>query len=106
MYRIVITQRAEDEIQSAHDWWGEQYSKATATQWFIGIYEAIASLATMPERCPLASEQLVKPLVLRQLHFGLGSRPTHRVVFLVDDSEVVVLTVRHASQDALSSKDV
>ena len=40
---------------------------------------------------------------IRQLLFGLGRRATHRIVFAVDDDAVIVLRVRHASQDALSA---
>jgi len=39
---------------------------------------------------------------IRQLNFGLGCSPTHRIVFAIDGSTVAVLRVRHASQSALS----
>jgi hypothetical protein len=39
------------------------------------------------------------------LHFGLGSRPTHRAVFTIVNETVVVLTVRHAAQDRLQQSD-
>jgi len=36
---------------------------------------------------------------LRELHFGVGSRATHRVIYVVDDDAVRVLAVRHAAQE-------
>jgi hypothetical protein len=43
---------------------------------------------------------------IRQLNFGIGRRPTHRILFAIDGLSVVVLRVRHASQDALSGDDL
>jgi plasmid stabilization system protein ParE len=42
---------------------------------------------------------------IRQLLFGLGRRVTHRFVFAIDDDAVIVLRVRHTSQDALSADE-
>ncbi|MFM8539276.1 MAG: type II toxin-antitoxin system RelE/ParE family toxin [Planctomycetaceae bacterium] len=67
---------------------------------------AIASLADQPDRCPKALEDGDFPYPLRELHFGLGSRPTHRAVFTIVHETVVVLTVRHAAQDRLQQSDM
>lgn len=37
---------------------------------------------------------------VRQLLFGIGDKPTHRIVFQIRDRSVVVLRVLHTSQDA------
>ena len=42
----------------------------------------------------------------RELHFVLGSRPTHRAVFTIVHETVVVVTVRHAAQDRLQQSDM
>jgi len=106
MYRILITGPAKQDIQSAHDWWAENHSRKIAAQWYSGMRKSIESLSLMPERCPLAPESDLLKTGIRQLHYGLSHRPTHRVIFTIDGSEIVVLAVRHTSQDALSSDDL
>ena len=59
----------------------------------------IETLADNPSRCILARENHKSDDELRELHFGLGSRPTHRVIFVIDGDAVRVLSVRHAAQD-------
>jgi hypothetical protein len=60
----------------------------------------------MPERCPAAPEQDLLPEGLRQLHYGLSRRPTHRIVFSIENNLVIVLRVRHAFQDSLTAEDI
>jgi hypothetical protein len=59
------------------------------------------SLADNPDRFGLADENGRFPYEVRQLNFGLGSRPTHRLVFVIRPHDVVVLRVRHLAQDAI-----
>ena len=106
MFRIVITGLAKNDIQYTHDWWAEHHSKANAAMWYQGVYTAIQSLEVMPERCSLAPEQNLAEQALRQLLYGVRSRPTHRIVFLIDGSDVVILAVRHLSQDSLLLDDL
>ena len=105
MYRILITGPAQQDIQLAHDWWCENRSAADAGRWYRGIYHAIASLVDMPERFPHAPESELLEQGIRQLNFGLGRRPTHRIVFVMTEKEIVILRIRHASQDHLQFTD-
>ena len=65
-YRVVVTARARADAVEAFRWIAER-SPAAAARWYDGFQKAIAKLATMPERCPVAedeSEQLgIKRLV-------------------------------------------
>ncbi|NOZ38972.1 MAG: type II toxin-antitoxin system RelE/ParE family toxin [Planctomycetes bacterium] len=106
MYRVIITGPAKRDIQSAHDWWAENRSVEQAHRWYLGIHEAITSLKQMPQRCSHATEQDLLEQGFRQMLFGLGRHPTHRVVFAMDGKEVVVLRVRHVAQDVLTSEDL
>ena len=106
MYRVIITGPAKRDIQTAHDWWAEHRSAGQAGRWYLGIHKKIASLKQMPERCSFAMERDLLDQGIRQLLFGLGRRPTHRVVFMIDNNDVVVLRVRHTSQDGLTPEDV
>jgi plasmid stabilization system protein ParE len=69
-YRVVITTRARADAVEAFRWLAER-SPDAAARWYDGFQKAIAKLATMPERCPVAhedSEQL--GITLRQLLYG------------------------------------
>jgi hypothetical protein len=60
----------------------------------------------MPLRCPRAFEADSLGQEIRQLDFGLGKHPTHRIVSTVADDVVTILRVRHVAQDALSERDL
>jgi plasmid stabilization system protein ParE len=106
MYHVVITGSAKRDIQAAHDWWAENRSADQAVRWYVGIHKAIYSLKQMPIRCSLAPESDLLEQGIRQVLFGLGRQPTHRIVFVVDSEDVVVLRVRYCAQDALAFEDL
>lgn len=103
MPKIQITQPAKTDVQKSFDWWSENRSPAQATEWYERIYHAIATLERMPQRCPLVPEKGLSQAGVRQLLFGIGKRPTHRIVFhyASDTDTVTILRVRHHSQDSL-----
>lgn len=105
-YSIVFTEQAARELESAADWWAENRSVKEAGRWYTGFSAKIESLWQSPDRCPLADENAEFPYELRELHFGLGSRATHRAVFTIVSDVVVVLTIRHAAQRALRPDDI
>lgn len=105
-YRVVFTSRAEREIEDAAKWWAKHRSRDWAARWYAGFSDAIASLAENPERFPLAPENGRLPYEIRELHYGLGSRPTHRAVFSIRPDMVLVLTIRHVAQADLSATDL
>ena len=53
-FRVEITKEAERDATSILDWLISQQAGETGLRWFEGLEKAIASLANMPERCPLA----------------------------------------------------
>jgi plasmid stabilization system protein ParE len=106
MQRINITGPAQRDIDAAYDWWSKNRSAEQAVRWYVGIHDAIGSLKQAADRCPWAPERDLLEQGVRQLHFGLGRRPTHRIVFAVDGETVSVLRVRHLAQDALRPDDI
>jgi plasmid stabilization system protein ParE len=96
---VIIEPRAKADLRHAVIWWSEHRSGEQALRWYDGIRDAIATLADNPHRCILARENPKSDEELRELHFGLGSRPTHRAIFVIDPDAVRVLAVRHAAQD-------
>ena len=105
-HAVVFTRRADRELDEAADWWATHRSVNQATRWYAGFSEALASLAVNPERCPLAPESSRFPYEIRELHYGLGSRPTHRALFTIRRDLILVVTIRHAAQAELTEGDL
>lgn len=104
-YNVVITPEASRQMEAAAGWWARERSEEQARQWYAGIRGAVATLAEWPERHPLAAEHADFGHELRELHYGLGRRATHRVIFTITKQSVVVIAVRHAAQDRLQPDD-
>lgn len=99
MFQIRITDAAESDIQNIFEWWRDHRSPEQAARWYESIFPAITTLEQMPNRCSIAREDDLYEGELRQLHFGVGRRPTHRIVFAVEEDVVVVLRVLHHALD-------
>ena len=103
MTQIRITEPAKADIQQSYEWWAKNRSTEQAAEWYERVFEAIATLRSMPERCPRVPETELSTAGVRQLLFGIGSRPTHRIVFHFDSEAdiLTILRVRHHGQDEL-----
>ncbi len=106
MHRVIITRRAEREMRDGALWWASNRSSVQAGRWLAGFEKKLKSLAHSPTRCPFAIEHEDFPYELRELHYGLRRRTTHRAVFSIADDLVIVLAVRHAAQDLLRPDDL
>lgn len=100
-YNVILTDRAEEDIQQAFDWWSENRSREQAARWYEGIYPAIESLGKSPRRFGYAIERELAPTLLRQMPYGIGRNPTHRILYTVDGENVVIIRVRHVAQTTL-----
>jgi plasmid stabilization system protein ParE len=105
-YTVITTERAAQEIEDAAAWWAENRSVEQAQRWYRGIRAAIASLASSPEAYPVAAENDSFPYEIRELHYGLSSKPTHRVIFTIVRQTVLAVTVRHAARRPLTPDDL
>ena len=103
---VLIQPQAKQDLLAAAAWWAEHRSAEQAARWYDGFLEAIESLSDDPARHPLAPENGKFPYELRELHFGLGPRTTHRAVFTIRSEAVVVLAVRHAAQRDIVPEDL
>ena len=93
-YRIDITQgNAEQEIDS-HFLYIAEDSRQNAINWYFNLREQIQSLATMPERCPLADES-------RSFSFDLHCLLVkgYRVLYRINGDTVEILHVKHTNMD-------
>jgi plasmid stabilization system protein ParE len=104
--RVTIVPLAKRQILEQALWWSENRSADQAFHWLEGFDSALSSLANNPERCSVARESAAFDVVIRELHYGLGNKATHRAIFEVRKDEVVVYCVRHLAQRDLTPDDI
>lgn len=90
-YRVTLHPDAEAELEEAYAYIAED-SPTNAGRWKAGLLEKVASLKEIPERCPIAPEAEFLGEPVRHLIHG-----NYRLLFVIEDSEVVLLHVRHAA---------
>ena len=105
-YRVEISEEAEADTREAYRWWATHHSPQQAERWLSGIRTAILGLDTMPEQHGLANETALRLLGIRQAAFGLGRRPSHRIVFGIEGDTIIVYRVRSFRQDAIGVDDL
>ena len=105
-FRVVIHDMAKDDIRRNSKWWAENHSQSQAEKWFYHAFDSIEKLSQHPESHPLAAESDQFPFEIRQLNFGLSSRPSYRALFAIRNDTVHVLTVRRAAQDAVQPSEL
>ncbi|MBD1852438.1 type II toxin-antitoxin system RelE/ParE family toxin [Leptolyngbya sp. FACHB-711] len=101
-YRIEISSVAEAEADNAFLRLSQVTTPAKASQWYLGLLQAISSLSQMPKRCPLTRENQYFSQEIRQLLYGKG-RNSYRILFTVLEgaSTVRILHIRQATQQPL-----
>ncbi|HEY1068621.1 MAG TPA: type II toxin-antitoxin system RelE/ParE family toxin [Pirellulales bacterium] len=105
VYRVVITQRAELDVEQALAWYREQGSPAVAARWFERWLTKVASLETHPERFPLAAESATLEIEVREAL--VGSRAGgYRILFRIVGQVVEILRLRHTARDVLTSEEL
>jgi len=105
-YLVVLTDRAHADLEAAHSWWAENRSREQAEKWYNKFADAIESLADQPERFTLSYESSQFPFPIRDLRFGIGKRSTHRAVFTIRNDMVLVLSIRHLAQRAITPDEL
>jgi len=99
VYPIEITLAAKTDVDETYQWLRRR-SARRAAKWMAGLQQAIQSLENNPERCGLAPESDVFEEEIRQLLYG--KRPNvYRILFVIRNSVVTVLHVRHAARPFL-----
>jgi plasmid stabilization system protein ParE len=103
---VRLADQAFDDIAACHRWWAINRSREQADRWHDACETTVGSLTENPARCTRAAESESFPFEVRQLSFGVGRRPTHRVVFTIRPDCVFVLRVQHLAQQELSPDDL
>jgi plasmid stabilization system protein ParE len=104
VFQVEITPVAEAQIEQAYRWYRER-NPEFADRWFRELMNAIATLQEKPQRCALAVEHEIFSEEVRQLLYG-KAKNVYRVIFLIRDTKVYVLYVRHSSQIPLTLEDL
>jgi plasmid stabilization system protein ParE len=102
-YRVLIHPDAEKELREAYDWLCEE-SPTAAERWRKGLLRKVRSLASFPERCPIAPEAEKLGEDMRQLLYGRRQSSRYRLLFIVEGSTVTVLHVRHGARHRLGEE--
>jgi len=103
-HTVYIFPLAMADMRAAVIWLGRK-SPSSAAQLRDRLLRAIRSLATSPDRCPLADEAADLGLDLRELLFKRG-RSVYRILFIIEGQTVNVLCVRNNAQDRLTAGDL
>lgn len=93
---MVLESRAREDLESRYRYLARTASFAAAKSWLEAIVAALESLASLPDRCPLASENDAFSVTIRQLLQG-----SDRILFTVsrDTRRVHVLHIRHQARE-------
>lgn len=105
--RVTFTSKARLELHEVALWWAENRDPEQAARWLESLEALIGTLAENPLRYATAREDKAFPFTLREFHFGLGRRATHRVLYRVrDDDHVIVYGIRHVAQQDIGPEDI
>lgn len=108
-YKVKLTRPAEEDAYRAFDRIDE-VAPASAAKWLRKLFAAIATLAEMPERCPLIPEADDLGHPARHLLYGKRTGQ-YRIIFDIQEHSaegprVRVLRIWHASRDAITEADI
>lgn len=99
-YAVFVQAEAEHELKAAQRWIARQSPRA-AKLWHDEVRRRIDSLKQFPARCPLAPESESFSEEIRHLVCDKV-----RVIFTIREGAVLVLHVRHTSQDAVRAPEI
>jgi plasmid stabilization system protein ParE len=93
-------------LKQTAQWWADNHSSSQANRWYEGFLKVLVSLEKNPDRFPFARESAALPVEMRELHFGLGRRKTHRAIFAIRQDSVVIYAIRHTAQDDVTADEL
>jgi plasmid stabilization system protein ParE len=100
-FRVEASAEAERDAEEILEWLLSQHAGDTGARWFLAMEQAIESLATFPERCPLAPENTRFPFEVRQLLYGRKPH-VYRILFTIKGDTVHILHIRHGRRKPLA----
>lgn len=108
VYAIRFRRRAQTEIQEALVRLAEMVSPDHAVAWHLGLQNALATLATLPKRCPIADEKRFFQIEVRvhSYRYSPGSA-TYHIFFTIAEADedgpcVYIMHVRHGARKPMT----
>ena len=102
-FRVELSEQAQRDIAAIYDWLQSQQAGGAGERWFLALRAAVASLKSLPSRCPLAPESRDSPVEVRHLLYG--RRPhVYRILFAIEGDLVQVLHIRHGRRRPVRSQ--
>ena len=95
-YRVEITKTAKKELLEAYNWIRDE-SPNQASKWLKDIQSVIQTLKEFPLRCPLAPENDLFPIEIRQFLYGKRSG-IYRILFFIQKDVVYISHIRHIAR--------
>ena len=107
-YAIRFRRRALTDIQEAMVRLSEVVNPDHAIAWYSGLQDTLATLATLPERCPIAGEKRFfrDEVRVHPYRYSPGGA-TYRIFFTIveadeDAPSVYILHVRHGARKPMT----
>lgn len=99
-YKVELSEQAEADIREIYRYIRER-GPANPDRWKAGLAEKFASLERSPEVCGLAPEDEFTQATIRQRLYG-----PFRILFIIRENAVYVLTVRHGARGFLGTHEL
>ena len=103
-YRVSLTGRFILHLQDIGDYIAQD-SPSSALRWIEELERQLLRLKKFPEGHAPARENKNHSVELRQMLYGKG-RHQYRIIFTIQNDEVVVLDLRHGAMDSLPPGDL
>jgi len=110
IYAVRLALSARETLLQERARQSQTAGPAQADAWYAAMLETLRSLATYPQRCPIAPENALLPgLTVHQRLHAQGRRAAWRLLFTIHDADaddpptVRVHHIRHSAQQPLSA---
>lgn len=104
-YRVVLTDKAEADVESVLKWFCDQRATDAGGRWYAQLMAKLDTLENHPERYPLAVESDDIGREIRELLLG-RRRYKYRILFMISGQSVVILRVWHGARDSITREDL
>jgi plasmid stabilization system protein ParE len=99
-FRVELSGEAQANIQEIAEYI-RQHGPADPRRWLDGLDQKLAALKDFASWCALAPEDDFTEETIRQSLYG-----PFRILFIIRDDVVHVITVRHGARQFLSANDI
>lgn len=99
-YRVVLTDKAEADVESVLKWFCDQRATEAGGRWYAQLMDKLDTLENHPSVAPAAESEDVGQEI-REILLG-RRRYKYRILFRISGKSVVILRVWHGSRDSIT----